>query len=425
MKPATIITLKKQFATFFNADFLNLTAKRSGFIQRERDILAQPLTLSLIAALSKGNCTAIADLHRQFNGMCLTEQQNVAYKPFHNQLRKQAFPDFMQRLVQFAIAQFARKLSTQLPDKLKNFDDILLQDGCSFHIHKALADVYPSRFKRNPAAVECHMTMSLRTLSPEKMTITADTASERAYLPEAERMANKLLLADAGYPDFNYFTQLNAHGGFYLCRGAATLNPTVVEARNGKGRILPKLQGMKLKDITRRTNRSEVLDLKVCRGKQEYRIIRRWFAEEKRFCIWLTNLPPEAYSAEDIMAIYRCRWQVELLFKELKSHTNWKRFVTAQKAIVDGLIWASLLALVIRRGTALRIMPCVSLFKAAKNVDVWLLPILECICHCAWSELTEKIDWAICYITNNAKKSQQRKLKKNITLDGVYARLNA
>lgn len=88
---------------------------------------------------------------------------------------------------------------------------------------------------------------------------------------------------------------------------------------------------MKLKDITRRTNRDEVLDLTVRRGKQEFRVVRRWFSEKKRFGILLTNLPKEAYSADDIMAIYRCRWQVELLFKELKSHTNWQRFATAQK----------------------------------------------------------------------------------------------
>ena len=123
-----------------------------------------------------------------------------------------------------------------------------------------------------------------------------------------------------------------------------------------KGRLLPKLEGKKLKDITRGTNRSQVLDLKVRRGKQEFRVVRRWFAEEKRFCIWITNLPSDTYTADDIMAIYRCRWQVELLFKELKSHTNWQRFVTAQKAIVDGLIWASLLALIIRRSIALQIM---------------------------------------------------------------------
>lgn len=139
----------------------------------------------------------------------------------------------------------------------------------------------------------------------------------------------------------------------------------------------------------------------------------------------MTNLPHDIYSADDIMAIYRCRWQVELLFKELKSHTNWQRFATAQKAIVDGLIWASLLALIIRRSTALQIMPSVSLFKAAKNVDVWLLPILECISHKAWSEISDKLEWAMSYILKNTSKSPQRKSKKNITLDGIYNRLNA
>ena len=394
-------------------------------MQRCRAIRPEQLVLSLVSALSKGNCTSIADLLRQFNGLCLSEKQNVAYKPFHNQLRKEAFPDFMQQLALFAMAQFARKQCAQLPDKLSCFDDVLLQDGSSFHIHKDLADIYPSRFKRSPAAIECHMTMSLKSFAPTAMTISADTASERDFLPSAKAMRNKLLLADAGYPDFAFFAELEHNEGFYIFRGKKSLNPKVIEARNSKGRALPKLEGKKLKEITRRTNRSEVLDLKVSRGKQQLRVIRRWFAEEKRFCIWLTNLPSEIYSADDIMAIYRCRWQVELLFKDLKSNTNWQRFATAQKAIVDGLVWASLLALVIRRSIALQIMPSVSLFKAAKNVDVWLLPIFECISHKAWSEIRDKIDWAICYIMKNARKSQQRKSIKNITLDGIYESLNA
>ena len=67
--------------------------------------------------------------------------------------------------------------------------------------------------------------------------------------------------------------------------------------------------------------------------------------------------------------IYRCRWQVELLFKELKSETNWRRFATGQKAIMEGLVWTSLLALIIRRYIAMQSMSSVSLYKAGKNVD--------------------------------------------------------
>ena len=251
----TIISLQKQFMQFFSADSLQKTAKNVGFVQRCRAIQPLQMVLSLVSALSKGNCTAIADLHRQFNGLCLSEKDNVAYKPYHNQLRKKEFPLFMQQLVQFAIAQFARKQCAKLPDKLSCFEDVLLQDGSSFHIHKELAKVYPSRFKRNPAAIECHMTMSLKTFSPTAMSISADTASERDFLPQPETMNNKLLLADAGYPDFKFFAELETYSGFYLCRGAQSLNPTVIEARNGKGRVLPKLANRKLKEVTRSTNR--------------------------------------------------------------------------------------------------------------------------------------------------------------------------
>ena len=66
-------------------------------------------------------------------------------------------------------------------------------------------------------------------------------------------------------------------------------------------------------------------------GEVEYRLIRRWFAEEKRFCLWMTNLPRAAWSAEQVMSLYRCRWQVELLFKEWKSHNRPKGFVTGRK----------------------------------------------------------------------------------------------
>ena len=108
------------------------------------------------------------------------------------------------------------------------------------------------------------------------------------------------------------------------------------------------------------------MDLKIRRGQDEFRLIRRWFAEEKRFCVWITNLPETTWSTEEIMMIYRCRWQVKLLFKELTSDTNWRRFATSQQAIMEGLVWASLLALIVRRYIAMQSIPSVSVYKAGK-----------------------------------------------------------
>ncbi len=232
MKPMTIIPLKDQLAQFFNADFLLKTAKLCGFIQRERSVQPQSLVLSLIAALSKGNCHSIADLHRQFNGMCLSEKENIAYKPF---------------IISYV----------------------------------SWAALMKSFFRT--AAIECHVTLSLTSLSPKAMTVTADTASERAYLLEVSHMSNKLLQADAGYVDFHYLSQLHVQGGSFIVRGGKSLNPTIVEAYNGKGRKLPNLAGKKLKDVNRRTNRSEVIDLDVWRDHYRFRVVHRWFTEESAF----------------------------------------------------------------------------------------------------------------------------------------------
>ncbi len=115
-------------------------------------------------------------------------------------------------------------------------------------------------------------------------------------------------------------------------------------------------------------------------GQVEYRLIRRWFAEEKRFCLWMTNLPRAAWSAEQVMSLYRCRWQVELLFKEWKSHNRLKGFVTGEKAIAEGLVWTSLLSLVMKRRVAQSVMSgALSMLKASKNSATWWLPLLEAV----------------------------------------------
>ncbi|WFQ78154.1 IS4 family transposase (plasmid) [Xenorhabdus sp. SF857] len=420
----TIIAIKHQLMQFFSDVSLNKIAFQCGFIQRVRNIEPRVLILSLIAALSTGKVTSIAQLHQKFNGLCPDKKQQVSYRPFYNQLRKTAFVEFVKILVRFAMAQWADK-SVAIPKKLTKFQNVILQDGSSFKVHSALSDVFPYRFRSTDAAVECHMTLSLFTQSPVKMTVTADTASERAYLPAPETLYGQLLLADAGYVDFDYFERVSYSGGSFIVRGSKSLNPQIITARNGQGKLLPKLADKPLKSITRRTNRSEVLDLICRRNGYEFRLVRRWFAEEKRFCLWLTNLSVEAFTASDIMDIYRCRWQIELLFKELKSHTNWHGFTTRKETIATGLIWLSLLALLLRRSLASQLFSTVSLFKAAQNTDIWLRPIIETLLQTAWSETYFWLEKAQEYLCRNAFKTSQKKSCKNKTLDACFERLNS
>ena len=91
-------------------------------------------------------------------------------------------------------------------------------------------------------------------------------------------------------------------------------------------------------------------------GKFEYRLIRRWFAEEKRFCIWMTNLPREAWPAERVMSLYRCRWQVELLFKSEVAQPARAGLCDRSESHCRGAGVASLLSLVMKRRVAQTLM---------------------------------------------------------------------
>ena len=58
----------------------------------------------------------------------------------------------------------------------------------------------------------------------------------------------------------------------------------------------------------------------------------------------LTSLDVAQFSAEDILAIYRLRWQIELLFKRLKSLLHLDELPAKDPDLVRCWIYAKLIA---------------------------------------------------------------------------------
>ena len=71
-------------------------ARSSGFCQRMRSVAPHEMVVALLAAMGSRSTETIADVVRVFN--TLTEHR-IAYKPFHNKLAKEAFPEFMRLIV--------------------------------------------------------------------------------------------------------------------------------------------------------------------------------------------------------------------------------------------------------------------------------------------------------------------------------------
>ena len=61
------------------------------------------------------------------------------------------------------------------------------------------------------------------------------------------------------------------------------------------------------------------------------------------------NIPADRLDAEDIARVYRARWEVELIFKELKSHYQLDRLPSTKAHIVEALIYTAILTLIVSR----------------------------------------------------------------------------
>ncbi len=339
-----------RFKQVFREDLLDEIAILSGFTKRKRIITPYRLALSLVCAMASQSVETIADIVRAFNALT---QEFVHYKPFHNQLVKPGFAEFMRGVVELMLTHLTfHVLRPKQDSPLRRFDEIVIQDGSSFALKDSLKEVYPGRFtKVTPSAVELHATMDLFHDNVTQIGLAPDTVGEREFLPTPAALKNKLLLGDRGYTDISYCHEVDQNQGCFLIRYRKDINPLVTEMRSPDAQRI-RLRGRRLKELWPKL-KGRSIDANVAweRGKKTipFRLLALWNPKTKEHVILVTNLPREEFTFEDVFKIYRLRWQIEHVFKEWKSYACLHKFDTGKPAIVEGLIWASLAAAILKR----------------------------------------------------------------------------
>ena len=89
-------TWVRRFKQVLRSETVNALGRDVRFCRRERVITPFRLAMSLLSACATMRVESLADVQRCFNALF---GPAVAYKPFHNQLAKWRFGDFMRELV--------------------------------------------------------------------------------------------------------------------------------------------------------------------------------------------------------------------------------------------------------------------------------------------------------------------------------------
>jgi len=328
--------------------------RESRHCRRLRDVTPQRLVCALVEALGAGQVETIADILRTFNAQT---GLRTRYKAFYNRLAQPEFPRFMQQIYRDILKNLSANILRPAADgKLAHFKDVVVQDGSSFAVHDALAQTFGGRFTTiRPAAVELHTFLIVFHDQVIEVAVAPDKEAERQFLPPAETLTGQLLLADRGYQSLAYWAAVQAANGFFLMRGTTDLNPRIRTVRGRRG-VLPRFAGRRLQDVICALPRHRLdLDVEWDRpGGQtlRLRLVLIWTRPERAYTVLVTNVPRGILTARQVAELYRLRWQIELVFKEWKSYANLHAFTSANPAIVEGLIWASLCAAALKRALA-------------------------------------------------------------------------
>src|SRR5438128_3625631 len=163
-----------------------------------------------------------------------------------------------------------------------------------------------AKHRRRKAAAKTHMRLNLQSLLPNFVII--DTAGEhdnkRAHELCAGVKSGEIVLFDKGYVDFGHLRDLDQRGAFWVTRAKDNMAYDVVQR-------MPKSKDEKIL-------RDEVIVLSNP-NKRAPELMRRVVAlveidGEEREMVFLTN--NLEWSPRSVADLYRCRWQLEVFFKQ-------------------------------------------------------------------------------------------------------------
>ena len=198
-----------------------------------------------------------------------------------------------------------------------------------------------AKHRRRKAAAKCHLRLDLHSFLPRFVLI--DTAREndarRAREVCAAIRAGEIVLFDKAYVDFAHLHDLNQRGVFWVTRAKDNLQFKVVQRRRKKpaGKML----------------RDDEIILTGVRSRAEHpqrlrRVVALVAADgELREMVFLTN--NLAWAASTVADLYRCRWQIEVFFKQIKQTLQLADFLGNSANAVRWQVWTALLVYVLLR----------------------------------------------------------------------------
>lgn len=377
-------------------------AEKHGVIQRQRKFTGQSLLRMLVVTLLKKPDATYADWALTAAQMGVTVTATAVEKRF-----TQPLVDFLREALSVTLSQMlaAEAVSTELLDR---FTGLFIGDSSSIRLPDEMQVEFPGCGGTEgscAAALKLQVRWDLKTGALPQVLIEIGKASDaKSPIAHQTPLAGALEVFDLGYFSLERFRRLQDAKAFFVSR---LQHGTTVFDQHGQAlslrTFLPANAVDGVVDVAVQLGQNERLGCRLiavrvpdemanrrrqkARGKARKRgsELSPEYSELLGWSLFVTNASGELLTWKEVVVLYRARWQIELLFKLWKSHNQLaqqREGVTALEAMA--VLWSKLIGVMLQHWlllTAVWPEGRRSLFKAARALRDWIVPLLLVLDH--------------------------------------------
>jgi hypothetical protein len=352
----------------FNPEILNQIARSTGFIKRHSEITAFSfMYIMSFGFLGNGEIALtylVTGLRTHFNVIITPQALSKRINSVSSVKYLKAV--FIKLIgVQFKIG-FKNSFSQLFPE----FSGIYLHDSSQITLNESLSN----DFKGNgggasKSALKLDFIYDIANVLVHGIKISSSTVNDKIHSKEILKYIKpkSLIIRDLGYFSIAILKKIQENAAYYLSRLSISTNvylnkgdvnplnvPEFLQKLHNEGKDLSNIRIYIGKEerfesrliaekvpahvSSQRTNR-----FKKDRKKEP----SQYYVDWSGFTIFITNIPENMFSSKIIINLYKIRWQIELLFCNLKLNIEIDIIKGKSKNRVESLVYGKLITIVV------------------------------------------------------------------------------
>jgi hypothetical protein len=344
------------------AKSLGALARTISFIRRLREVRASVFVWAVVMSRFGHGLPGFEQARQWYRRL---SGKNLAPRPFHLRFKSKATVTLFEKAFARAVQPWLSKPGKPNHPLARRFADVVTWDSTPVQVADALRPFYKGT-RHMKAALKVVLAVSVFGLRPLYALIVACNTQDMSLFPQWNAFRRgTLFLFDKGFASYNRIKELVDSGHHFLCPMRFDGNPVVLQAHHAPSHVRKALRSHP-RGIPLRYLLSKGKGLRHC-WDLEVRLIpwgqvvssanHRWIYA--RLVIvpgprgvqrpYLTSLSASEWTPMALRELYRLRWQVELVFKELKQHLSLEAMPSKDPNAVKVFAWASLIALALSR----------------------------------------------------------------------------